>query len=122
MAAIVSGCRSPAPNRGGFGAVRSSAMRACLDTLERAAPTRATVLLRGESGTGKELAARTIHELSGRTGSFVAVHCAALPDQHLESELFGYEKGAFTGADRSGPTVRALGAGWSARIDRRPRP
>lgn len=73
-------------------------MRHVIDTVKQVAPTRATVLIEGESGTGKELIAQAIHQLSGRTGKFVAVHCAALPETLLESELFGHEKGAFTGA------------------------
>jgi two-component system response regulator HydG len=75
------------------------AFRAALDALRQAAPTSATVLLTGESGTGKELAARMLHDLSPRAGGpFVPIHCAAIPETILESELFGYEKGAFTGA------------------------
>jgi two-component system NtrC family response regulator len=68
-------------------------------TVEKVAPANATVLLLGESGTGKEVLARGVHELSPRAGKrFVAINCAAIPDTLLESELFGYEKGAFTGA------------------------
>lgn len=77
----------------------SPAMAGALDTIRQVAPSRATVLVTGESGTGKELAAHAIHRLSPRhRGPFVAVHCAALSPQLLESELFGHEKGAFTGA------------------------
>lgn len=74
---------------------------AALRLLERAAPTESTVLLLGPSGSGKELFARALHALSRRAaGPFVAVNCAAIPESLVESELFGHEKGAFTGADR----------------------
>ncbi len=75
------------------------AFRAVVETIRQVAPTSATVLLTGESGTGKELAARLVHDLSARArGPFVPIHCAAIPESLLESELFGHEKGAFTGA------------------------
>src|SRR3984885_11289131 len=77
----------------------SQALRRVIDVATQAAPSQATVLVLGESGTGKELLARYIHERSARArGPFVAVNCAAIPETILESELFGHEKGAFTGA------------------------
>ena len=83
---------------------RSPAFVAAIDQLHRAAATDTTVLIQGESGTGKELAARLLHAQSPRRDEpFVAVHCASLPENLLESELFGHEKGAFTNADRQKP-------------------
>jgi two-component system, NtrC family, response regulator AtoC len=83
----------------------SLAMTGVFDTIKQVAPSRATVLISGESGTGKELAARAIYHHSDRaTQPFLAVNCAAIPEQLLESELFGHEKGAFTGA-----TVQRIG-------------
>ena len=77
----------------------SAALREVLDTIRQVAPSSANVLIEGESGTGKELAAHAIHNLSRRNkAKFVTVHCAALSPQLLESELFGHERGAFTGA------------------------
>ena len=77
----------------------SGVMQAIIENVRQVAPTRATVSITGESGTGKELIAQALHQLSGRTGKFIPVHCAALPETLLESELFGHERGAFTGAN-----------------------
>jgi two-component system nitrogen regulation response regulator NtrX len=78
---------------------QSPSLRRVLESVKRAAPTNATVLLLGESGVGKELVARTIHRNSPRAGQrFVQVNCAAIPEELIESELFGHEKGSFTGA------------------------
>jgi len=79
----------------------SPQMQGVCKAVEKVAPSDATVLLLGESGTGKELAARALHNLGqNKAGRFVAINCAAIPDTLLESELFGYEKGAFTGANK----------------------
>jgi transcriptional regulator with GAF, ATPase, and Fis domain len=94
---------------------------AFLDALNRAAkvaPTETTVLLTGESGTGKELVARAVHYASPRAeGPFVAVNCAALPETLVDSELFGHERGAFTGADRQKPGRFELAAGGTLFLD-----
>ncbi|HEX7361178.1 MAG TPA: sigma-54 dependent transcriptional regulator [Bryobacteraceae bacterium] len=83
---------------------RSPAMREIFHTVERVAPTRATVLLAGESGVGKDMIARAIHHHSPRRDRpFVKINCTAIPENLMESELFGYEKGAFTGATTSKP-------------------
>ncbi|TMB33595.1 MAG: sigma-54-dependent Fis family transcriptional regulator [Deltaproteobacteria bacterium] len=91
---------------------QSPALRATLDIIRQAAPSSATVLLLGESGTGKELFARALHEHSSRAQQpFVPINCAAIPETILESELFGYERGAFTGAvaRKEGRIERAQG-------------
>lgn len=89
--------RKPSPLEGVL--TGSSEMLKVCTTIEKVAPSGATVLLLGESGTGKELLARSLHALSGRADErFVAINCAAIPETLLESELFGYEKGSFTGA------------------------
>ena len=89
----------------------SPALRRVLEVVSQAAPSTATVLVLGESGTGKELIARHVHAKSGRSGPFVAVNCAAIPESILEAELFGHERGAFTGAvaRREGRFARAAG-------------
>jgi two-component system response regulator HydG len=90
----------------------SPALRRVLDVATQAAPSTATLLVLGESGTGKELLARYVHERSSRSrGPFVAVNCAAIPETILEAELFGHERGAFTGAiaRREGRFAKAAG-------------
>ena len=84
--------------------INSSVMKNVSDMIGRVAATDANVLVIGESGTGKDLVAQSIHDLSQRKEKqFVKIDCASLPEELLESELFGYEKGAFTGAGDSKP-------------------
>ncbi len=107
-------------SRDGFGRIvgASPAWRAVLVHASKVAPTETTVLLTGDSGTGKEVVARAIHRASSRSaGPFVALNCAALPEQLLESELFGYEKGAFTGAYASRPGRLEQAAGGTLFLD-----
>jgi two-component system response regulator AtoC len=93
-------------------------MRALIGMIEQAAATDATVLVWGESGVGKELVARMVHDRSARcNGPFVKVNCAALPLELLESELFGYERGAFTGAHRQKPGKYELAHGGTICLD-----
>ena len=97
---------------------RCAAMRRVFDILPQVAASDATVLIQGETGTGKELLARAIHSLSTRkTKPFVAVNCGALPDTLLESELFGYVKGAFTGAAKDKPGRFMLAEGGTLFLD-----
>jgi len=81
----------------------SAAIGRVLDRVEKVAPTTYTVLITGETGAGKELVARSVHALSRRTGPFVPVDCGSIPSSLIEDELFGHERGAFTGADRGMP-------------------
>ena len=96
----------------------SERMTAVLETVEKVAASGATVMIYGESGTGKELVARALHQRSERrAGPFIQLSCAALPETLLESELFGYEKGAFTGADSAKPGRFELADGGSLFLD-----
>jgi transcriptional regulator with PAS, ATPase and Fis domain len=96
----------------------SAGWRAVLKQATQVAPTDTTVLLQGESGTGKEVVARFVHRGSARrTGPFIALNCAALPEHLLESELFGFERGAFTGAAQAKPGQIELAAGGTLFLD-----
>jgi two-component system response regulator AtoC len=106
--------------RAGFARVigKSSAMQSVFDLIEKVAPTHSNVLVYGESGTGKELVAHAIHDASLRaTRPFIPVDCVSLPDTLLESELFGHEKGAFTGAHVSKPGLFEIAAGGTVFLD-----
>jgi two-component system response regulator AtoC len=96
---------------------RSPKMRELYDLIRQVAPARSSVLIVGETGTGKELVARAIHQASGRGGLFVPINCAAIPADLLESELFGHQKGAFTGAHRDRMGKFELSSGGTIFLD-----
>jgi len=108
--------RSGSPLMGMVGA--SDEIRSVLESVGQVAPSEATVLITGESGTGKELVVRSLHELSGRAaGPLIRVNCAAIPENLFESELFGYEKGAFTGAANRKPGRFEMADGGTIFLD-----
>jgi two-component system NtrC family response regulator len=96
---------------------RDADMMRIARTIERVSSSNATVLLLGESGTGKEVLAQGVHTASKRTGRFIAINCAAIPENLLESELFGYEKGAFTGATKTTPGKFETANGGTLMLD-----
>jgi two-component system NtrC family response regulator len=102
-----------------LGSIITSApeMQKVAKTIERVASADVSVMLLGASGTGKELLARAVHEKSGRKGAFVAINCAAIPENLLEAELFGYERGAFTGAVKSNVGKIELAEGGTLFLD-----
>jgi transcriptional regulator with GAF, ATPase, and Fis domain len=121
IAAVVS---MPAPDEtipvfGEFapGLLGGPVLRPTFEVVRRIAPTTLPIVVEGETGTGKEVLSRAIHDLSGRTGPFVAVNCAALPEALAESELFGHRKGAFTSADRASPGVFRAAEGGTILLD-----
>jgi two-component system, NtrC family, response regulator len=102
-----------------FGSIITAApeMLKVARTIERVASADVSVMLLGASGTGKELLARAVHEMSGRKGDFIAINCAAIPENLLEAELFGYERGAFTGAVKSNVGKIELAQGGTLFLD-----
>ncbi len=96
---------------------RNPQMQEVLQVLKKVAPSSSTVLLLGESGTGKEVLAKYLHHCSGRKGAFIAINCAAIPEELLEAELFGFEKGAFTGALKAKPGKFELAQGGTLFLD-----
>jgi two-component system response regulator AtoC len=112
--------RAQLGTQGGNGGIitANSKMEEILRLIDRVAPTESSVLILGESGTGKELVARAVHDRSPRAGqAFVPIHCGALPREVLESELFGHEKGAFTGAVSTKPGLIELADGGTLFLD-----
>ncbi|MGA9724387.1 MAG: sigma-54 dependent transcriptional regulator [Candidatus Binatus sp.] len=96
---------------------QSVSMRRIMEVIQRVAPARVSVFITGETGTGKEVAARAIHDRSGRTGPFISVNCAAIIETLIESELFGHQKGSFTGADRRHPGLVERANGGTLFLD-----
>jgi transcriptional regulator with PAS, ATPase and Fis domain len=99
------------------GLLGGAALQAALAPLKLAAPSDLPIVLEGETGTGKEVVARSLHSWSGRPGPFLAVNCAALPEGLAEGELFGYRRGAFTGADRPSPGFFRSAEGGTLLLD-----
>jgi transcriptional regulator with PAS, ATPase and Fis domain len=99
------------------GLLGGAVLHAAVEPLRQAAPSSLTIILEGETGTGKEVITRTIHDWSGRPGPLVAVNCAALPEALAEGELFGYRRGAFTGADRASPGFFRSAQGGTLLLD-----
>lgn len=115
-------CAEDAPEFGELapGLFGGAAMASLLAPLQRAAKSNLPVLLIGETGTGKERLARATHYFSGRSGPFLAVNCGALPEQLAEAELFGYRRGAFTGAERASPGYFRAAHGGTLFLDELP--
>src|ERR1700685_168093 len=120
MNAAITGVTSEQPTLGSSTPLAgdSEAMQEVFRLIERVGPTEASVLLTGESGSGKELAAQSIHDRSARRGGpFLAINCGAIPAGLIEAELFGYEKGSFTGAMRAHAGVFERAEGGTLLLD-----